>query len=335
MAPETPPPCSETPILAAENIVKQYPGAAVRALDGLNLCVAAGQIFGLLGPNGAGKTTAVSIMSTLMGPTAGQLRVLGDNALEKRGRIRRHIGLAPQEIALYEALSARENLSYFGRMYEPRYLSGMVAGKMTKKNVIGYVAAFPIPEVIRGINAFTLGVQSVNPQAEVRVVWTQTWFDPGIERDAADSLLDVGADVIAQHQDSPGPQEAAQEKGDGMLFLTAHLGNWEWLVAAQAAWGLDMAVITLDSEGMALVRKNGEGQVYSTQARSVYDITGAGDVPDGYFTFRSPTLGNTLFWRGFLVDGKPELLSTFQYIYDALGIESDEESEFRRHPITT
>jgi ABC-2 type transport system ATP-binding protein len=117
MAPETPPPCSETPILAAENIVKHYPGAALRALDGLNLCVAEGQIYGLLGPNGAGKTTAVSIMSTLMAPTAGQLTVLGDNALEKRGRIRRHIGLAPQEIALYEALSARENLSYFGRMY--------------------------------------------------------------------------------------------------------------------------------------------------------------------------------------------------------------------------
>jgi len=114
---ETPPPCTEAPILAADNIVKQYPGAAVRALDGLNLCVAEGQIYGLLGPNGAGKTTAVSIMSTLMAPTAGQLTVLGDNALEKRGRIRRHIGLAPQEIALYEALSARENLSYFGRMY--------------------------------------------------------------------------------------------------------------------------------------------------------------------------------------------------------------------------
>ena len=117
MAPETPPPCSETPILAAENIVKHYPGAAVRALDGLSLSVAEGQIYGLLGPNGAGKTTAVSIMSTLMAPTAGQLRVLGDDALEKRGRIRRHIGLAPQEIALYEALSARENLAYFGRMY--------------------------------------------------------------------------------------------------------------------------------------------------------------------------------------------------------------------------
>lgn len=129
--------------------------------------------------------------------------------------------------------------TYFGRMYEPRYLSGIVAGKMTQKNVIGYVAAFPIPEVIRGINAFTLGVQSVNPQAEVKVVWTQTWFDPGIERDAADSLLDVGADVLAMHQDAPATMQAAEARGAYVIgynsdmrefapnaFLTAPVWNW-------------------------------------------------------------------------------------------------------------
>ena len=103
--------------------------------------------------------------------------------------------------------------NYFGRMYQARYLSGIVAGAMTKSNTIGYAAAFPIPEVIRGINAFTLGAQSVNPKVQVRVVWTKTWYDPATEKEAAKSLLDVGADVIAQHQDSPGPQEAAQEKG--------------------------------------------------------------------------------------------------------------------------
>ena len=103
--------------------------------------------------------------------------------------------------------------NYFGRVYQPRYLTGMVAGKMTKSNQIGYVAAFPIPEVIRGINAFTLGVKAVNPDAQVRVVWTKTWYDPALEKDAAISLLDVGVDVLAQHQDSPGPQEAAQDKG--------------------------------------------------------------------------------------------------------------------------
>jgi basic membrane protein A len=103
--------------------------------------------------------------------------------------------------------------TYFGKIEEPRYLSGMVAGKMTKTNLIGYVAAYPIPEVIRGINAFTLGVRSVNPDAEVRVVWTNTWYDPAKERQAAEGLLDVGCDIIAQHQDTPGPQQAAQARG--------------------------------------------------------------------------------------------------------------------------
>lgn len=103
--------------------------------------------------------------------------------------------------------------NYFGRMYQARYLSGMVAGAMTKSNILGYVAAFPIPEVIRGINAFALGAAAMNPEAKVRVVWTKTWYDPATEKEAAKSLLDVGADVVAQHQDSPGPQEAAQERG--------------------------------------------------------------------------------------------------------------------------
>ncbi|WP_419176424.1 BMP family ABC transporter substrate-binding protein [Desulfosediminicola sp.] len=129
--------------------------------------------------------------------------------------------------------------NYFGRMYQARYLSGIVAGSMTKSNTIGYVAAFPIPEVIRGINAFALGVQSVNPDATVRVVWSKTWYDPATEKEAAKSLLDFGADVIAQHQDSPGPQEAAQESGaysigyntDMSAFapkahLTAPVWNW-------------------------------------------------------------------------------------------------------------
>ena len=133
-----------------------------------------------------------------------------------------------------------ENMgNYFGRMYQARYLSGMVAGAMTQSNILGYVAAFPIPEVIRGINAFALGAQSMNPKAQVRVVWTKTWYDPATEKEAAKSLLDVGADVIAQHQDSPGPQEAAQEKGvysvgynsDMSSFapkahLTAPVWNW-------------------------------------------------------------------------------------------------------------
>ncbi len=107
-----------------------------------------------------------------------------------------------------------ENMSnYFGRIYQARYLTGIVAGLKTKTNSIGYVGAFPIPEVIRGINAFTLGAQSVNPDVKVKVVWTNTWYDPAKEKEAAVSLLDAGADVIAQHQDTAGPQQAAEERG--------------------------------------------------------------------------------------------------------------------------
>lgn len=107
-----------------------------------------------------------------------------------------------------------DNMStYFGRMYQPRYLSGMVAGAMTETNIIGFVAAFPIPEVIRGINAFTLGAQSMNPDVQVRVVWTYTWYDPVKEREAAVALLDAGADILAQHQDTTEPPKAAKERG--------------------------------------------------------------------------------------------------------------------------
>jgi basic membrane protein A len=103
--------------------------------------------------------------------------------------------------------------TYFGREYQARYLTGMVAGKMTKTNLIGYVAAFPIPEVVRGIDAFTLGVQSVNPNAKVKVVWTNTWLNPPSEKEAGKSLIEAGADVLAQHQDTPAVVQAAEEAG--------------------------------------------------------------------------------------------------------------------------
>src|SRR6056297_2986133 len=120
-----------------------------------------------------------------------------------------------------------ENMStYFGRMYQPRYLSGLVAGNATETNVIGYVAAFPIPEVIRGINGFTLGVQEVNPDATVKVVWTNTWYDPVKEREAAVALLDSGADVIAQHQDTTEPQKAAEERGEVSIGYDSDMGQF-------------------------------------------------------------------------------------------------------------
>ncbi|MCX7615472.1 MAG: BMP family ABC transporter substrate-binding protein, partial [Clostridiales bacterium] len=111
-------------------------------------------------------------------------------------------------------LKTAKNVSiYMGRIEEPRYLSGIAAGLRTKSNKIGFVAAMPIAEVVRGINAFTLGVRSVNSKATVEVVWTNTWYDPSQEKAAAVELINRGCDVIAQHCDSTGPEIAAQEKG--------------------------------------------------------------------------------------------------------------------------
>ena len=102
---------------------------------------------------------------------------------------------------------------YNGRFYEGRYLSGVIAGRLTKSNVAGIVASYPIPEVVMGINAFTLGMKSVNPKAEVRVVWVNTWFDPGKEREAALALISQGADMLTHETDSAATNQAAEEKG--------------------------------------------------------------------------------------------------------------------------
>jgi len=101
---------------------------------------------------------------------------------------------------------------YNARFYEGRYLAGIVAGKTTKTNVAGYVAAFPIPEVVMGINAFTRGMRSVNPKAEVKVVWVNSWFDPGRESEAANTLISQGADVVTHHTDSTAVVQAAETK---------------------------------------------------------------------------------------------------------------------------
>jgi basic membrane protein A len=99
------------------------------------------------------------------------------------------------------------------RYYEGRYLAGIAAGRMTQTKVAGYVAGFPIPEVLQGINAFTLGLRSVNPQAEVRVIWLNAWFDPPREREAAITLFNQNADVVAFHTGSNAVMVAAQERG--------------------------------------------------------------------------------------------------------------------------
>jgi basic membrane protein A len=130
--------------------------------------------------------------------------------------------------------------TYFGRMYQPRYLSGLVAGSMTESNVLGYVAAQPIPEVIRGINAFTLGVRHANPQAKVKVVWLFSWFDPGKEKEATKALIDAGADVIAMHADSGSTPQTAEEAGVYVVGYNndmSHYAPTKHLTAPIWHWG--------------------------------------------------------------------------------------------------
>lgn len=134
---------------------------------------------------------------------------------------------------------AKNVSTYSARFYEGRVILGTIAGKMTKSNVVGYIGSFPIPEVIRGIDAFTLALRKVNPKATVKVVWVNSWFDPGKEGDAAKALIDQGVDIITQHTDSPAPLQVAESRGvygfgqasDMRKFapkaqLTAIVDNW-------------------------------------------------------------------------------------------------------------
>ena len=130
--------------------------------------------------------------------------------------------------------------TYSARFYEGRYLAGMIAGRMTKTNTLGYVAAFPIPEVLQGINAFTLGARSVNPKVQVRVVWVNTWYDPGKERDAANALMGQGADVVTHHTDSTATVAAAEEKGKMAVAYHSNMakfGPHAQLAAVTHHWG--------------------------------------------------------------------------------------------------
>ncbi|MDQ6639690.1 MAG: BMP family ABC transporter substrate-binding protein, partial [Pseudomonadota bacterium] len=106
--------------------------------------------------------------------------------------------------------SAPNLATYDARYYEARWLAGWLAGRTSKSGIAGYVAGFPVPEVVQGINAFALGMRAANPEATVRVVWLNTWFDPAKEREAAQALIDQGADVLTHHSASPAVAQAAQ-----------------------------------------------------------------------------------------------------------------------------
>ena len=155
--------------------------------------------------------------------------------------------------------------TYEARFYEGAYLLGVLAGKMTKSNTLGFVGSFPIPEVIRNIDAFALGARSVNPAIKVKVIWVDTWYDPGKERQAAETLIAQGADVLCQNTDSPAIVQTAEKKGvyafgwdsDMSKYgpraqLTANTENWgvyyvdevrkvlgnTWTGNRQTKWGI-------------------------------------------------------------------------------------------------
>jgi basic membrane protein A and related proteins len=128
---------------------------------------------------------------------------------------------------------------YSSKFYQGRYVQGQIAAKLSEAGVAGYIASFPIPEVVRGINSFLLGAQSVDPDFKVKVVWANTWFDPGKEADAAKALVDQGVDIMTQHTDSTAPMQVAAERGikafgqasDMIKFgpetqLTSIVDNW-------------------------------------------------------------------------------------------------------------
>ncbi len=130
--------------------------------------------------------------------------------------------------------------TYNARFYEGRYLAGLVAGKMSQTGVAGYVAGFPIPEVVQGINAFALGMRAVNPKAQVKVVWLNTWFDPPKEREAALSLLNLGVDTLTYHCGSTAIPLLAEEKGVKLLGYQSdlrHVAPSAQLTSVVHDWG--------------------------------------------------------------------------------------------------
>lgn len=159
-----------------------------------------------------------------------------------------------------------DNVStYSARFYEGRTVIGHVAGNMTKSNTIGYIASYPIPEVIRGINAAYIAAKKVNPDVKMKIVWVYTWFDPGKEADAATALIAQGADIIMQHTDSPAAMTIAEEKGiyafgqasDMKQFgpnarLSSIIDNWGPYYVARAQAALDGTWTSTDTwDGIA------------------------------------------------------------------------------------
>lgn len=211
--------------------------------------------------------------------------------------------------------------TYAARFYEGRAVIGTIAGKMTKSNVVGYIASFPIPEVIRGIDAFTLALRKVNPDATVKVVWVNSWFDPGKESDAAKTLIDQGCDIITQHTDSPAPLQVAEKRGvyafgqasDMKAFapkaqLTSIVDNWDNYyvdrVKAMIA-GTWKSVDTWDGLKEGMVKMAPYGEAVPEDVRKLADRVKQSIIDGTFHPFQGPIKNQ----KGELVVKEGEVLS--------------------------
>lgn len=194
--------------------------------------------------------------------------------------------------------------TYSARFYEGRAILGAIAGKMTKTNTIGYVASFPIPEVIRGINAMAIAARKVNPDVKIKVIWVNTWFDPGKEGDAAKALIDQGADIITQHTDSPAPLQVAEKRGvygfgqasDMKAFapkaqLTSIIDNWDayYIARVKAAMeGTWESTDTWDGIKPGMVEMAPYGDAVPADVREMADKIQASIVDGSFHAFQGP-----------------------------------------------
>lgn len=198
---------------------------------------------------------------------------------------------------------------YDASFYQDAYISGMIAGSMTKTNTLGFVGSFPIPEVLRNINAYTLGAQAVNPKAKVKVVWVNTWFDPPKESEAAQSLINAGADVLLQNTDSSAVLQTAEKTGkfafgwDSDMSAVAPKAH---LASNIADWGpaykkyiKDVLDGTWKSDRIVWGAKDGVNEVVKiadavpAEVKTKIDAVKAGYKDGSFDVFKGPIVDNT------------------------------------------
>ena len=204
-----------------------------------------------------------------------------------------------------------ENLrTYDSRTYEGAYMAGIVAGSMTKSNTLGIVGSVPIPEVIRNINSFTMGAQSVNPKVKTKVVWVNEWFNPPKETEAATSLINGGADILFQNTDSPAVLKTAEEKGKRAFGwdsdMTAY-GPKAHLASAVINWGPYYIKATQDY--MAGTWTGGTGSWWGVKEGAIDLVSIAADVPDAAKAKVEEVKkglkdGSFVIWKGPIVDNQ-------------------------------